>query len=108
MPNSNHEVETYIMPDDEVLKGFCAVAPIIKDPDQYAHAMSTPQGLVNLRIAFLYFALGARFAEHVQNHHEWLAMLSNALDPQHPQTALPGFDFPLDNLFEEIKARLAK
>jgi hypothetical protein len=106
MTDQLFEVETYTLRDEEVLAGFCSVAPIIRDEQQFAHAMNTLAGQANLRIAFLYFALGARFSEHVQNHKEWLDMLANAGDPQHPQVALPGFDFDVTAVMADIAKRL--
>jgi hypothetical protein len=106
MTAPTYEVETYTLSDEEVLSGFVATAPIVRDPSQFAHAMNTTAGQANLRVAFLYFALGARFSEHVQNHKEWLDMLANAGDPQHPQLAMPGFDFDITAVMEDIAKRL--
>lgn len=104
--STTYEVETYTLRDHEVLSGFVAVAPIIRDPDQFAHAMNTSQGLANLRVSLLYFTLGVRFSEHIQNHKEWLEMLAKAGDPQHPMLALPGFDFDITAVMEDIAKRL--
>jgi hypothetical protein len=101
-----YEVETYTLKDEELLSGFVAVAPIVRDQEQFAHAMTTPQGEANLISALLYFSLGVRFSEHVHNHKEWLDMLANAGDPQHPQIALPGFDFDITAVMADVAKRL--
>lgn len=88
-------VETYIMSEKE-LSSYCSLYK------KTEHIVSP----YTCKAVDLYFSLGVRVYEHVSNNREWLEMLSNAADPEHPQLALPGVDFPIENAMEEIKKRI--
>ena len=100
--------QVYIAPDEEIIQLFCSSAPIVKENAQFAKAMNSEAGRYDLAQALLYFALGYRACEHVQNHNEHLSMLSDAADYEHPQIALPGFDFGVENVLENIEKKRKK
>jgi hypothetical protein len=100
--------QVYIAPDEEIIQLFCNAAPIVKENAQFAKAMNSEAGRYDLAQALMYFALGYRACEHVQNRHEWLDMLSDAADPEHPQMALPGVDFGVENILEALAKKRSK
>lgn len=88
-------VNTILSPDEDIANGFIE---FVKAQNLNHSSYLSPLPA--------YFRLGVKAFEHVQDHEEFLEMLTNAADPEHPQVALPGIDFSVDEIIRDIKKRV--
>lgn len=93
----------YTATDEELAGLFAemwAVAPQFPAFREIQNTMAEP---VDSGMCLLYYVFGFRLAEHCANHNEWRQWLEEAAEPEAGRIAVPGFDFSLDNVMEEVK-----
>ena len=93
----------YTATDKELAGSFdvmWAMAPQFHPFREIQESLAEP---VDSGMCLLYYAFGFRLAEHCANHNEWRQWLEEAAEPEAGRIAVPGFDFSLENVMEEVK-----